>query len=77
MTITPSTSPKIQSPGAIGTPPHSTGTSIAFTSPRPLLSSGPMAPAKTGKRISRIRRTSRTMPVGDAARRAARAATPW
>ena len=44
------------------TPAHSTGTSIAQTSPRPLESSGPMPPWNTGKPCARIALTSRTSP---------------
>jgi hypothetical protein len=58
----PSTSPKTRSPGSTRTPATSTAMSIAAISARPFESSGPMPPAKTGNRISRMRRTSRTSP---------------
>jgi hypothetical protein len=50
------------SPFAMRTPPHSTGTSRSIMRARPFVSSGPMPPWNTGKRISRICRTSRTSP---------------
>ena len=62
MTTTPSTSPNTRSPLATATPAHSTGTSRCIMRARPLVSSGPMPPWNTGKRISRIWRTSRTRP---------------
>jgi hypothetical protein len=62
MTTTPSTSPKTRSPRRTFTPAHTTGTSRSTMRARPLVSSGPMPPQNTGKRIARICFTSRTRP---------------